>query len=290
MNNRIKNSIAFRSGLIYYIILKFIFIRKKKIKPKSEINLLIMTGKKQIPLLIESIYSLYFSCEKLPEIYIFSDGSVSLEDIANKLKWYPNPIILFHKDSCVAYHEEKNRYNLISFAKNNPMGLKLAAILQVSAKKKVIYCDTDVLYFKDIKPLFANLEKVDSDYLSMSIDYQQSYVINLMEKYFNILNQKPYFCAGILLIYGDLYNKLENIILEYCIENSNHFTEQTIFAGINKLYYNNSIDKTKVVSFDYDKLSINPTFINKDWIIRHYVSPVRHLFWRDAFFIRLGFR
>ncbi len=65
------------------------------------------------------------------------------------------------------------------------------------------------------------------------------------------------------------------------------FTEQTIMAEavfqVGCIAWN--IEMVRM--FNDDEFTIKPTYLGKKWIARHYVFPIRHLFWRDALAARL---
>ena len=64
-------------------------------------------------------------------------------------------------------------------------------------------------------------------------------------------------------------------------------TEQTILAEavfqVGRIAW--SLEVVRL--FDGDKFTIKPTYVGKQWIARHYVGYIRHLFWRDALAVRL---
>lgn len=288
----IRNSLAFRSGSIYRFLLRIIPIFPKRKKEKDDNILVFLTGNKQVPMLRESVFSFYASNSKLPSIKIFTDGTVSREKLTKFFKWYPNSLEIIEKDDCIGYHNNKGRDSLVRFAEKNPMGLKLAAILQVADNSPCFYCDTDILAFNSLENLILNKTAyVGRNYLCMSQDFQAAYDEYIQKKYFPNLSQSPFYCAGFLFLSGDILQlPIMDSILADCCEKSNHFTEQTIFAGLNRTYFNQHWSDELITIFQNDQQSLTLTYLKKEWVARHYVGAFRHLFWRDAFFLRIGYK
>jgi hypothetical protein len=67
-----------------------------------------------------------------------------------------------------------------------------------------------------------------------------------------------------------------------------YFTEQTFFAIAAKLLSADMWRFNEIALFESDRFKLGPSYIGKNWFARHYVGPVRHLFWRDSFYKRLA--
>ena len=80
MLRKLKNSVAFRSALLYQNILSLIPIRSSSVvKENSPFSLVYLCGQKQKLMLQESLFSLYISWKKLPQLEIVSDGSLHID-------------------------------------------------------------------------------------------------------------------------------------------------------------------------------------------------------------------
>jgi hypothetical protein len=288
MFHLIKNSLAFRSALFFKVFCGITFLRKKASKEMSDLTLITLTGKKHTGLLTECLLSIYRSSSLLPKLAIISDGSISSEELEKKLNWWPGNINIYMPDEIFDYH--KHRDELLVFAKKNPMGLKMALILRFAELGPTFYTDTDVIWYKDIHSLVPADQSIK---IQMSPDYQPAYDENLIsDKPYSDIKYSPWFCAGIMYAHGNLYNTLPEIkklTLKAMIK-SNHFSEQTIFAAANYFNGKSSWPIKEVTCFQSDQLTLKPSYIGQHWICRHYVGPVRHIFWRDAFFLRLGIK
>lgn len=291
MLGRIKNSLVYRVTVIYkpLLALKFRIKKKQKTYKETEVyNLLIFSGAAQLDMLNVCLSSIYKNFTKKPHIYIVTDGTLTQENCHKHTGWFPakNLTIIAGSD-CIRHHQEKGNSKLAEFARNNIMGLKMAAIMFVKDLcKPVLYCDTDVIWFKDPLSNLDGLLKDPSFNLALSIDSQSSYDDKLVKlKNLHELKNSPFFCAGIILIskFTEMHYQLLNDLIPFKFQTSNHFTEQTIFAFINKRSGNVSLDPDKYIIKLNDKLNFIPGN-NNGCFARHYVGEVRHLFWRDALF------
>ena len=295
MLNKFKNSFAFRSASAYKFLLTIFPILSKPKKAETELRLLTLTGKNQLNLFQECLFSIYKNSDKLPKVIIVTDGSIKKSEILSKLKWYNNSLEIVEKEECIKYHSENENPELSSYASKSAFGLKLAAIVQCLENKEILFCDTDVLWYKNILDVTEKNKKQNptetSFDIKMTVDYQMCYDSNILQKFFPALINPPYYNSGVLYVRGDIFNKFDmKAIINEAVFQSNHFTEQTILAGINFQTCKNVWDKNEIVAFQHDSLSIKPTYVEKKWLARHYVGPVRHLFWRDAFFLRIGYK
>ncbi|MEI6429393.1 MAG: hypothetical protein WCO45_13580 [Pseudanabaena sp. ELA607] len=287
---------AFRSALLYKNILSLIPIKSSSIvKDSLPLSLVYLCGQKQKVMLKESLFSLYRSWDKLPQLEIVSDGSLDKEEVMKMLSWWKGDKIFSTPEDCFEYHENLGRKSLVQFAKTNVMGLKMAAVLKSAEQSPTLYCDTDILWFRDLVNINFDLKiilsnKSELPFLKMSEDFQPAYDQNLTHlPRFSHLPREKHLCAGLILASGNIFNfcNLDDAI-QVAIDKSNHFTEQTIFAEACLQLNGISYSRNEISCFVDDQFSLIPTFFGKSWIARHYVGPVRHLFWRDALALRLG--
>jgi hypothetical protein len=231
--------------------------------------------------------SIYSNFQTLPDIYIITDHSLSASHCSKAISAFcRKDITIIAGSTLLSELDNENRY-LLQFACQNPLGLKLAAILHVVKKgKPTLYCDTDVLWFKDPFQELSGLLKKTNFQMALSEDIQAAYDTSLIETCkLQELNSSPSFCSGILFIkrfekehFEIIYNLLPSVISQ-----STHFTEQTILAFLNKRCGNWSLDNRKFTLLFDDKQDFLPPK-RRVVIARHYVGEVRHLMWRDAFF------
>jgi len=290
--NKIKNSLAFRLPFFYRLILTWFKFKpaQKKHDSTSEYSLVIICGPNALNMLQVCLKSIYKRFAKLPPIFLFTDLQLNPDVCKKAVSWFPvDNIAVTAGADCIDYHRKNKKTALASFAEKNPMGLKLAAILQVlDSGKPVLYCDTDVIWYNDPYPVVKQYIERDDFELAMSEDFQPAYDTNLIEKAgLQTLNQLPYFCAGILLVKkltAQSMGVLERL-LTITAQQSNHFSEQTIFAFLNRENQNIMLDANQFQLKTEDQHEMKPKPL-PDVIARHYIGPVRHLFWRDALWLK----
>jgi hypothetical protein len=290
---KIKNSLAYRLPVLYkYLIGLNTAFRKKHpaITENNVYNLVMLSGSTQLNMLNVCLKSVYNNFKQLPHIYVITDQSLSASACKKGIHWFPESnVTVIDALTCIAYHEDKGNHLIKQFASKNPMGLKLAAILQViDVGKPVLYSDTDVIWYDDPIAYLSAFLNVPHFYLALSVDFQPAYDHGLINKYnLTVLNEEPYFCAGISFINKlteEHYQTIENL-LPAVIQQSNHFSEQTMLALLNKQSGTFCLDKNKFTMELNDALNFLPAK-KKQITARHYIGPVRHLFWRDTLFNR----
>ena len=281
-------TLALRSNRPYKILLNLLPINTPVLDkmPKVDINLVSLCGVKHSNYLRESLISLVNNWKSLPNIKIFSDGTISIDELKSKFKWLGKHAEFFHWQDCLKELDPEKDKSIIQYAQKHIMGVKFATIITNARKYPTLWCDSDVLWYGD----FSYTRHQGDFYLKASRDYQQSYSKDLIS-FSPLLNKPPFVCAGFLLLNGDLTKVIDlNQMLAVALSNPDHFSEQTMIAYSTLITGANLWDKEEIACFDSDRYTFKPSFVNKNWIARHYVSPVRHLFWRDAFFYRLGLR
>lgn len=291
MFSKIRNSLLFRLPVVYKFLLKNgskdYYLKKGSAAKEWPVNLVILCGKGNEGMLHETLKSILRTFSSLPMVHVFTDKGLPPQTCRDGLSWFPQDRLqVISKIECLNYHTQKQNKDLIQFAEKNPMGLKMAAILQVADKgEPLLYCDTDVLWHNDP---YESVSKILSSESSMAIsyDFQPAYDENLVEKGgLTLLKSAPFYCAGILLLkeFNARFKSELNRLLPIVIEQSNHFSEQTLFAHFQKLDGLSLLDQDKYCIITEDQLETKKPEYNSIFA-RHYIGPVRHLFWRDAYF------
>ena len=290
VSRRLSNSFAFRSGLLYRQALRMLPVPRLPSKPALELPLLTACGRRHLPMLEQALYSMAVSWSRLPAITVVSDGTAPLEEIARRLRWWPNGLEVKPWQAYADYHRERGRSALARYAENDGFGRKLAAILALSESRRMLWCDCDILFYSDFTP-YLSLDLPPAPFIVATQDWVNGYDSELVAKLRPHLLERPFVNTGLAIFEGNLYDTcgLEPLI-EQASVSCNVFTEQTILAEA--VYHRGKIvwglDVIRI--FDDDILTLKPTFLSEQWMARHYITPVRHLFWRDALAFRLGAR
>jgi hypothetical protein len=281
MLNKIRNSFVFRSGTIYRRLCNILPNPKYKHGPVKNFTLVSMVGKGQLDMLNSCLISLHNSWTSRPNIIIYSDGSVEIEKIEQTLKWWKGNMEVKSAEELYKWSILSEEKGIIDFVRKEAMGRKMACILKESELTPVLWCDSDFLWYKElyISNSTQSLEIIASE------DYQASYD-GYISDYCPQLKDKPYLCMGLVYVKGNVRSIKElQLILPLLGDQPNHFTEQTFFAIALKTIGGKVWKPEEIALFQSDKFSIKPSFIDQNWICRHYVGPVRHIFWRDSFFL-----
>lgn len=275
---------AYRLPILYQRLLIFQNYKTLR-KERSDINVLMMTGKNHIDLLKISVLSIARNWDKLPKLTIVSDGSLSLQQIEKVISFWKGELAVQNWADSIAYHKTKNRTSIAAYASANPFGKKMAVILHHAELYPTIWIDSDVLFFKDLSPFIP--EYTDGIQCGGSEDNIAAYHDELVHKLHTNTAMLGKFNAGLLYVSGkNIYEKYKlDQLLSEIHPHYNFLTEQTIFAHIASQSQGIIWKEDIIRNFTSDNQDLKPTKIGNS-IGRHYPSNVRHLIWRDAFFIK----
>jgi hypothetical protein len=282
-------SFIVRTGFIYRHLLSVLPANLPNVVGlgNSDLTLVTMCGKRDLNMLNISLQSLVQSWGTVPKIIVFSDGSLEPEQLKNELHWLKDRIEVGHWKDCLKEFDVVEESFIEKFANlDRFVGKKLAVIIANGRRQPTLWIYCDILWFKKLNTDELNL----SVYIKTSEDIIPSYSKNMVDRFPDLV-ASPYINSGLIYISGDmLVNKHIVDLINLGITEPDHFSEQTIVAKA----VHDSTRKVWPLSSVYlhlnDITSVLPSFVNKGWTARHYVSGSRHIFWRDAFFLKLGFK
>ena len=285
---RINKSFAYRSGSLCREILRILPEPRLKKKDLLGIPLVTMTGRDHLLMLEQTLFTIAVHWKLIPNVVAVSDGSLSLSQIQEKLSWWPAGLDVMEWQELRDFHKEKGRFELAEYAEKHIFGRKLCVTLAMAEKTRVLWCDCDILFFSDFSALI-DTRPHDGPLLHTAEDGIYSYDERLMKGKLEHLYSRPPVNAGLVLCEGNLYDScalrgLINDGMLHCMD----FTEQTIIAEAAFQVGSIAWNIEMIRMFDDDELTIRPTYLGKNWVARHYVFPIRHLFWHDALAVRLG--
>jgi hypothetical protein len=284
MPNKLQQSFAFRSGPIYQQLCKLLPKPNYTKGNLTPFRFLSMTGSKHLDMLNQCLISLHKTWDHRPELIIYSDGSVSSKTISKSFAWWKGPIQIGSQEDILTWTATCGFESLNTFALKEAVGRKLACILKEASSSPVLWCDTDILWFKPLQEFY----KETSVPLKVSQDYQWAYDGYISEKCPEILKDPPYINTGLVYLNSPIQeNHLLQNWLNQVGEKPNHFTEQTFLAIAAKILESPIWDMEEIACLQSDRFMLKPSYKNKNWFARHYVGPVRHLFWKDAFYSRI---
>ncbi|RZK57789.1 MAG: hypothetical protein EOO87_01935 [Pedobacter sp.] len=283
MLNKITKSLAFRLPHLYKILLRHKKLKSINNTRRSDQVVLMMTGRGFIEMTRLCLFSIANTWADLPKIIIISDGSLSKDEIYHFLVFWKGELFIEAFDHTLEYHKAKNRFALINYANAHPFGKKLAIILYHAALYPVVWVDSDILFYKSFSEF---IPKSDVFGCGGSEDFDHAYHQAVISQTGNNLYEYRKFNAGLLFVHGDSFYDDFNLerVIQSIYPAYDFCTEQSIFAHIASkslgvIWNQEVIENSNVGLQNVSAMDIT----NK--IGRHYTSNVRHLFWRDAFYL-----
>jgi hypothetical protein len=289
---RAANSFAFRSGGLYKFLLSLLPVPYRSKPGMQDMTFLSLVGRSHLDMLMYCLYSLNLSWSSLPALLIVSDGSVSTRSIHRKLaRWKGLKEVRMWEDCVAVLPGSDDCPMLHRFVSQHAYGKKLLSILYAASRGATLWCDADVLWFRHPELLGSSSDV--NFFIRCSEDFQPSYDRGMLVENETSLLAEPYINVGLVLIKGDLassfaWSRIERMLA--LASDWGHFPEQTLLALVCKESGCNTWPLDEIACFQSDQQSHLPTFLSKKWHARHYVGPVRHLFWRDAFYLRIGLK
>jgi hypothetical protein len=287
---RVKRSAAYRSSALWRALLRALPASRVAAKPALPLTFVTFGGAGHRLMLAQCLASLALSWPRLPKLRVVSDGSLDAATTARDLAWWPGPWELRSWRELVPGLCDRGHRALVRFAEREPMGRKMAAAAATALEGPTLYCDVDVLWFREPARL-AELIGRPAPALVMSEDSVPAYDPALVPGRLPHLAAPPYYCAGLLFAHGDVLaaGGVAELLAE-AAERGFGLTEQTIFAEADHRLGGAFLPRDEIALFEEDRFSLGPSFRGRSWAARHYVGQVRHLFWRDALALRLGAR
>jgi lipopolysaccharide biosynthesis glycosyltransferase len=243
-----------------------------------------MTGKHHLELLRMSVYSVAKNWESLPRLVVINDGTVSEEKIRAGLRFWKGELLIQPWELSSAYHAQKSRMALVKYAAAHIFGKKMSVILHHGEQSPVLWVDSDILFFKDPRRFIP----VNADEFGCggTEDWFRAYDDNILALLpDNDLMSRPGMNAGMLYLTGaEIYERFnfEQILANVCPD-YHFFTEQTMFSYVAEKSFGILWNQQAVKNIADDRQLLKAT-IPDEMVARHYTSPMRALFWRDALF------
>lgn len=246
-------------------------------RKKTPYRLVFFCGKNGMEYLNSSLLSVYKNWTTLPDITIITDGTPT-SFIEERLIVWPSKVSIDTWDTCANYYKSKGNHQLYNYAQNEIWGKKLVSVLYCAEKSPILYSDTDVLWFSDLK-----IEDLIKPSIKMSQDIEHCYSENMLKELeeTELLGNKP-LNAGVIYLDGDfsIFKKWEKLC-DYLMNKADNRTEQTSFAVLTN-NFGDSFRVNEILVQVNDLNTIIPTKINyQDICARHYVNTKAWLFWRD---------
>lgn len=296
---RAAASVSYRSAFVYRRALAALPPRSAGSVPSAgslPCTYLTFGGLGHRLMLRASVGSLAAAWPRHPRLVITSDGTLDRETVAHDLRGWPGDWELRSWEEALPVLESRGLGDLARFARREVMARKMAAVVAQALSGPVVYADVDVLWFRPPPSLDGYLGEAhrgDDPVLHLSEDFQPSYDPRWYPERIPELIPQPFLCAGALFAQGDVLGHVRQLgdfgdFLAEAAETGIGVTEQTLLALAHRRLGGEAWSAREIdLSLD-DRVSFRPTFRGRAFAARHYVGPVRHLFWRDALALRTG--
>jgi len=268
-----------KKKLVQYLYLKYFFAPKifrssKKLShPGTEnFSIHVLTGKRDIVILAWALASLYDTMDKMGQVYIHSDGSLTSKHQKNILKIFPHIQIVLPEQLEGKFEEfptiKKIRESMEGFF----LIRKLVDPMIISETDVRFITDSDVLFFK--KP--AEVIEAIKDSGNISLAMQMRTECPVFFKDGSVLDSNLGKVNTGIVIYHKKnisLNDIEEYVksLNLTDARNSHFIEQAGYAYCLKNLQVLSVETYKIKGKVDDKT-----------IVRHYTSPRRHMMYLEG--------
>ena len=286
LNPSSRMNVSVRLGQLALNILSRWSIKPLAPKPESGLRYLTVVGRTHWLMLRESTFSLYRSWKKLPTITVVSDGSWSAGDFCPVFSWWPGKINVLSREQIIAQADAAGELELAQYAEASAWGLKVASIVLSARQEPVLFVDADILWFKDPTDLFgpsdfwAKPRGVSENNCHQRRDMALRYCPKVLDP--------PFVNGGILALHGEFLTTeiLRAMVREALSDPKDGAFEQTIIATAVHKGAGLLPNKLSLVEFDDIYKFYRRNMRKEGYYSRHYVSWMRHLFYRDALRLR----
>jgi hypothetical protein len=249
--------------------------------------LLSMAGRGHLTMLQEMLRSLGRAWSRLPALVLVTDGSIEPGELGRELAWWPKPVTVRTPADYRSAAEAAGRPEIAEFSRRHVLGIKFAAMMHEAARGPVFWCDTDILFFQDLLDRSREMD-THSKPIYAAEDWLRGYDETLAGKVGRELERPPWVNSGLVWMTGDIYADAGLAPhLRDALGHCNHFTEQTLIALATVRRGSVLWSRQMILLGDDDQFELRMRRIDPSFIARHYLTPHRHLFWRDALALRL---
>lgn len=256
-----------------------------KEKENADFQYLTLTCRRDIEMLRISLLSLEKSATSLPRLMVVHDDSIGELEVRSSLSFWPGKIAVIDRKTISDWHSKRGNVQVAGFCNAHVLGLKFAACAMQSTLERVLFVDSDVLWFNDVNEVIARHCDLP---IYASGDAVRSYDEELLalgeRELARELTFPPYVNSGTVVYNRPLLEIADfRAMLTFMTERRppSYFSEQTMIAMATKLVGAVMASEVIHISLQTDQ-SRRGSFHQQVWHARHYVKPVRQQFWIDA--------
>ncbi len=267
------------TNLKYKYLLAVTKILKTKsiiVRKKSNVVVSCVTSKKDYVFLILAIKSFFSHINTNFSLIIFDDGSLSEKHVKTLKKHLINSIIINKKQYVKKVKKIYGKNHVFFQKKDIPYVMKKLGPVLFTSCKKIIFLDSDVLFFKNDSIIDNWIQnKYDAFFIQ---DHQDAYFLSQIEsrKIFGV-NLLPKLNSGFLGINRKdinltIFKKLLETYEQLSVYRPWQF--QTFFAI--------ALSRKKCLVLPRNYLISEKKSINSATVCCHYVRTIRHKMYNDA--------
>lgn len=252
--------------------------------PAADFGCLALVCPQDLLLLRANLTTMARHASKLPQLVLALDEALSEGEARHAMAFWPGQIAYFTRDTTAKYHEETGSNLIAEFCRRSVFGYKFAACLRRCITGRFLYCDADVLWFRDVVPFVDNHSRFP---IFAATDpfrsYNEAFLACLPPEDRQRLVDPPFVNAGFAVWNSVPDQGFINRMLSVALAGPNvhPLTEQTMVATFAKTV--GGIIAAHDVNVMVEPRSfLRPSFRHTPWVARHYIGPVREQFWLDA--------
>jgi hypothetical protein len=234
------------------------------------IHLVTFSGRRDLPEQVASLRSLLEHAGAPRSVTIVSDGTHDDGQRALLEEAAPRTHVVNWREVTATQLPP----TVAAYAERQAMGKKLAVELALPFASPTLYVDADVLFFSGARelPLLASA----AEYPRYLLDDGPWFDVRLLEGEHEQLDPAN---GGVLLIPRPLAWDAALARLARLDDGPEFHSEQTLLHLALRSAGARPLDPERYVVSLCDRYSVDDKYADKDIVLRHYTSPVRHKFW-----------
>ncbi len=249
-------------------------------------DLVLFSGYRGAKMMKALLISVYYRWDKIPHVTIVSDGTPN-EVLHKAMDFWPFLYEVKQWEDCAEFLLAKGHKAIVDFAKVNTYARKLLCVMAEAEKRPVLYCDTDVLWFR--QPRLPEPVAKGGYAIRMSLDNTHCYHLPAI-RYLNRhdLLEKPPMNAGVVYMDGSAHDHFPQLeeLLEFMRIFHEGPAEQMTFAILTDRFGDNwTLDEIIVDTKDKFWPALPRYPFSGTQLARHHVATKHNWFWRDALII-----
>ena len=249
--------------------------------PKNPQEVHVLVGAGRIPMMLWMAASLMTASKTRWKFVVHDDGTMQEKDEAMIAASLPGCRIVRCAVADAAVQKKLRKYPLLAnYRSTHAFGKRLTDFAYFNRSKKVVSIDSDILFFRNPNLFFEKaLESCETsvflrDLKNTSLIKNKKFAGKTGKKLAQLIN------AGIFSVPKHFMSMrvMEDILENYGLLNESRntwFVEQTVIGALASLQ-----GKVELLPKNY-VLSLDQT-TRPDSVMRHYVGPVRHLFYSEG--------